>query len=291
MNAVQLLATANPVFFYFAIGLLGLVVGSFLNVVIYRLPIMMQRQWRQQCELLLKENSKFEEEPSYNLVVPRSQCPKCGHLITAIENIPVISYLFQRGRCRDCGSRISPRYPLIEILSSSIALITAWKLGPNAQLLPALFLVWALIALTFIDIDQQLLPDSITLPLIWAGLLLNMVNLYTSLPSAVLGAVSGYLFLWIVYQTFKLFTGKEGMGFGDFKLLALFGAWLGWQNLPVIILLSSLLGAFIGILLIVLQGRDRQQPIPFGPYLCLAGWIALLWGDELTLNYFRILSG
>ena len=266
-------------------ALFGLFIGSFLNVVIYRLPVMMQHSWRLQCQELLEQ--PLESSERFNLAVPASRCPKCGHRIGAIENIPVVSFLLQRGRCRHCHTAISARYPAIELLTAIISGVVAWQLGFGWPLLFALLLSWALIALTFIDFDHQLLPDDITLPLIWLGLLLSLFGLFTDMQSSIIGAVAGYLTLWSVYQLFKLITGKEGMGYGDFKLLAVFGAWFGWQVLPVVILLSSLVGAVVGVTLILFRGRDRQLPIPFGPYLAAAGWIAMLWGDHIIRGYWR----
>ncbi len=265
-------------------GVLGLMVGSFLNVVIHRLPKMMEMGWRQQCAELLQRGADQPEPPvPYNLIVPRSACPHCGHAISAWENIPILSYALLRGKCRECGAAISPRYPIVEAISGMLCAYAAWHFGFGWSAAGALLLVWALLALTAIDIDTQLLPDDITLPLLWAGLLFNWFGLgYTSLSSAVLGAAIGYLSLWSVYWLFKLITGKEGMGYGDFKLLAALGAWLGWQMLPLIILLSSLVGAVVGIALIVALKHGRNIPIPFGPYLAGGGLIALFWGPALT---------
>lgn len=265
--------------------LLGLVVGSFLNVVIHRLPRMLERDWQAQCAELRDE--PIADAPPYNLVSPASTCPACGHRIRAWENIPLLSYLLLGGRCSACGAPISIRYPLVELLTGLLSLAVVWQLGPTAQALAGLFLLWGLVALTGIDLDTQLLPDQITLPLLWLGLLLNLNGLFTDLPSAVIGAVAGYLALWSVYHAFRLLTGKEGMGFGDFKLLAMLGAWLGWQMLPQIVLVSSLVGAVAGIGMILLRGRDRSRPIPFGPYLAVAGFIALLWGPQLNAAYLR----
>jgi len=266
--------------------LLGLCVGSFLNVVIYRLPVMMERQWRSDCCELLEVEEKKETEP-FNLARPNSRCPKCDHLIRPWENIPVLSYLALRGRCSQCKTGISLRYPIIELIGGLLALLLGWHYGgATMALLGALIFTWALLALTMIDIDHQLLPDSITLPLLWLGLCFNLLGTYASLPDAVIGAIAGYLSLWCVYWLFKLLTGKEGMGFGDFKLLAAIGAWLGWQALPMVILLSSLVGAVIGMLMMVLQSRGKDVPIPFGPYLAIAGWIALVWGDPIMRFYW-----
>lgn len=267
-----------------AAALLGLVVGSFLNVVIYRLPVMMERAWRQQCQELL-EQPEGEAEAPFNLLVPRSRCPSCGHLIGALENIPLVSFLLQRGRCAHCGSAIGMRYPLIEAFTAVLTAAVVWHFGPTWEAVAAMGLTWALVALSFIDIDHQLLPDDITLPLLWLGLILAMFGLFTDLQSAVIGAVAGYLALWSIYHLFRLVTGKEGMGYGDFKLLAMLGAWMGWQQLPMIILLSSLVGAVLGLSMVLLRGHDRNVPIPFGPYLAAAGWLALVWGNDLTTWY------
>jgi len=263
----------------------GLLVGSFLNVVIHRLPLMMRRDWRKQCEEELAQPAPALPEGRFNLVVPRSRCPACGHGIRAHENIPLVSWLLLKGKCSECGTPISFRYPAVEALTASLFGLTAWALPWPVAALAGIGLTGALIALTFIDIDEQLLPDGITLPLLWAGLVFNLLaedQGFVPVGDAVLGAVFGYLSLWLVYHGFRLATGKEGMGYGDFKLLAALGAWLGWQMLPLIILLSAVVGAVIGIAMIAIAGRDRQVPIPFGPYLAAAGWIALLWGEKLT---------
>lgn len=271
-----------------AAGLLGLCVGSFLNVVIHRLPRMMENDWRAQCAELRGEEAAPAE--TLSLAKPRSRCPSCGHRITALENIPLISYLLiLRGKCSGCGAAISARYPFIEALTGLLSAYAAWHFGPTAQTVGALLLLWALIALSGIDLDTQLLPDSITLPLIWLGLAFNLWAIYCDLPSAVIGAMAGYLALWSVFWLFKLVTGKEGMGYGDFKLLAAIGAWLGWQILPLTILLSSVVGAVVGIALIVLRQHGREIPIPFGPYLAAAGLLALIWGSSLTRAYLGML--
>lgn len=277
------LLEANTPLFVAVFAILGLVVGSFLNVVIYRLPVMMQRSWESQCQELLELEQTPRER--FDLLKPDSRCPHCGTAIGPLENIPVLSYLLQRGRCKHCNGPISVRYPLVELLTALLSGITAWHFGFGWAALFAVVLTWALIAMSFIDFDHQLLPDDITLPFLWLGMLLSLFGLFTNTSSAIIGAVAGYLSLWLVYQVFKLATGKEGMGYGDFKLFALFGAWLGWQTLPLILLLSSLVGAAVGITLILFRGRDRQLPIPFGPYLAAAGWIALLWGNEITQAY------
>tara|TARA_R110001606_G_scaffold399310_1_gene584804 strand:+ start:135118 stop:135939 length:822 start_codon:yes stop_codon:yes gene_type:complete len=265
------------------VSILGLLVGSFLNVVIYRLPIMMESDWKAQCDEL--NNQTSEITTAFTLSVPRSRCPHCNHAITAIENVPVISYLFLGGKCKQCKIAISKRYPLIEALTGLLSGIVAWHFGFDWACLGALLLTWSLITLTFIDIDHQLLPDSITLPLLWLGIVFNLFTVYTDLPSSVIGAIAGYMSLWLVFHGFKLVTGKEGMGYGDFKLLAALGAWFGWLILPSIILLSSLVGAIVGVSLIIFRQHQRNIPIPFGPYLAAAGWIALVWGDAITSAY------
>ncbi len=289
---------AYPGAHFLVAGLFGLIVGSFLNVVAYRVPIMLGRAWREQCAQLqpedLPEPAHAVGKP-FNLVTPDSTCPKCGGAVAAHHNIPVISFLLLRGRCAHCAAKISPRYPLIEALAGVMSLIAAWVFGPTWQLVLALPITWTLLALAVIDIDHKLLPDSITIPLLWAGLLASLFRvdgtvIFTDVASSVVGAAAGYLSLWSVYQVFKLATGKEGMGYGDFKLLAALGAWLGWQLLPLVILLSAAVGAVIGTAMIIFGGRSRETPIPFGPYLAAAGWIALLWGTELTSMYAQFLS-
>jgi len=291
MSLLELLQS-SPLAFTVICAILGLMVGSFVNVVIHRLPKMMEQGWQQQCaELLHGDDSKIPGHHNpYNLFVPRSACPHCNHAISAWENIPVVSYLLLRGKCRGCGAAISPRYPVIEATSGLLCAYTAWHFGFGWAAAGALLFVWAMLALTAIDFDTQLLPDDITLPLLWAGLLFNLYGIYTDLPSAVIGAVIGYLALWSVYWLFKLATGKEGMGYGDFKLLAAMGAWMGWQMLPLIILLSSLVGAAVGITLIVALKHGRNTPIPFGPYLAGGGLVALFWGQTLTHEYLQLLS-
>ena len=266
--------------------LFGLMVGSFLNVVIHRLPKMMERQWRAECAEVTGAPPAPAER--FNLVVPRSACPKCGHLITVLENIPVASYLALGGKCSRCQAPISARYPAVEALAGLLAGYAAWRYGPGAAMLGALIFAWAMVALAFIDLDTSYLPDSITLPLLWAGLLFNLGATFTELRSAVIGAAAGYLVLWSVYWLYKLATGKEGMGYGDFKLLAAIGAWLGWKMLPLVILLSSFAGAAVGIGLIVFARHGRNVPIPFGPYLALAGLIALFWGEPVTRHTLQL---
>ncbi|MCA1978396.1 MAG: A24 family peptidase [Thiobacillus sp.] len=277
------LLLAEPALLAGLVFLLGLLVGSFLNVVIHRLPRMLETEWQAQCAELRGEPP--QEAARYNLATPRSACPACGHAITALENIPILSWLWLRGRCSACGTAISARYPLVELLTGLLSAAVAWKWGASLETAGALLLVWALIALAFIDLDTTLLPDSLTLPLIWLGLLFNLGGHFASLSDAVVGAVAGYLALWSVYWLFKLVTGKEGMGYGDFKLLAAIGAWLGWQLLPVTILLSSVVGAAVGIALIVFVKHDRRVPIPFGPYLAGGGLVALFFGADLTRAY------
>ncbi len=269
-----------PWVFYSGVFVFSLLVGSFLNVVIYRLPIMMERGWGEECREFLKLEPT-ETQEKFNLLVPRSKCPHCGHQISSIENIPLLSYLLQKGKCRHCGAGISAQYPLIELMTG---LLTVWVVvyfGYSLQSLFAVFLTWSLIALAIIDLRTTYLPDSITLPLLWAGLLINQQGVFVDINSSLYGAVAGYLSLWSIYHLFKLLTGKEGMGHGDFKLLAALGAWLGWQSLVSIILLSSIAGAIIGISLIIVKGRDKNIPIPFGPYLAIAGFLTLVWGDRI----------
>ena len=288
MDASSLLGLLDrPSVLIIVCGILGLLVGSFLNVVIHRLPKMMERDWHTQCAELRGENMPQDEQLS--LAKPRSRCPECGHAITALENIPLVSWLALRGKCSACHASISRRYPIVEAVTGLLSAFAAAYFGMNWAAAGALLLIWSLIALTFIDFDTQLLPDSITLPLLWAGLLFNIFGTYTSLPSAVIGAMGGYLALWSVYWGFKIVTGKEGMGYGDFKLLAALGAWLGWEILPLTILLSSLVGAVVGIILIALAKHGRHVPIPFGPYLASAGLLALFWGKELTQTYLHLM--
>jgi len=283
----MLSALTDPLVFVPMSLLVGLVIGSFLNVVIYRLPKIMEQDWREQCAELHGETPPAA--PRFNLATPPSSCPACGHRIRALENIPVLSYLVLRGKCAACGAHISLRYPAVELVAGVAAGYAAWRFGFGMQALGAMIFLWSMIALAFIDFDTQLLPDSITLPLLWAGLLLNSRGVFVDLESAVIGAAAGYLVLWAVYWGFKLLTGKEGMGFGDFKLLAAIGAWLGWKALPLVILLSSFVGAAVGIVLIVLARRGREVPMPFGPYLAAAGAIALFWGAQLVGYYLGLL--
>lgn len=275
----------QPVPFTALVGMIGLLVGSFLNVVIYRLPIMMQRQWRSDClEYLQLDNDAPQE--TFNLALPKSTCPNCKTPILARHNVPVLSYLWLRGKCANCKDSISVRYPIVECLTAILSMLVAWHFGFSEQTAAGLVLTWTLIALSGIDLDHQLLPDVIIFPILWLGLILSLFDVFTDSKTSIIGAIAGYLVLWAMYHGFKLFTGKEGMGQGDFKLLALLGAWLGWQYLGLIILLSSLVGATLGMALISLNKQQRETPIPYGPYLAMAGFIALLWGDRLNTLYF-----
>lgn len=288
----------HPLFLTIIVFIVGLLMGSFLNVVIYRLPIMMQRGWRRECIEFLQQSPEaipesiehfavrkdISEEP-FNLVFPLSRCPHCHAPVKPYQNIPVISYLILRGKCAVCKAPISLRYPAVELFTAVSSAMVAWHFGYAPQTFFALWLTWSLIVLSFIDIDHHLLPDSINLPMLWVGLLLSLFHIYTDSRSSIIGAIAGYGSLWLVYHLFKLATGKEGMGYGDFKLLALFGAWLGWQYLPLIVLLSSLVGALIGIAMVLFVKHDHTEPIPFGPYIAGAGWLALLWGSNINHFY------
>ncbi|WP_312467607.1 prepilin peptidase [Stutzerimonas nitrititolerans] len=285
MTPVEFLAS-NALAFVLCALVLGLLVGSFLNVVIHRLPIMMQRDWQTQA----REFLELPAEPAgaaFSLFLPHSHCPHCDHEIRAWENIPLISWLALRGKCSACKAPISKRYPLVELLCGVLSGVVAWHFGFSWQAGAMLLLTWGLLAMSMIDADHQLLPDSLVLPLLWLGLIVNSFGLFASLEDALWGAVVGYLALWSVYWLFKLVTGKEGMGYGDFKLLAMLGAWGGWQVLPLTILLSSVVGAVLGTVMLRMQKAESGTPIPFGPYLAIAGWIALLWGDQITANYLQ----
>ena len=285
----------------FVAGVFGLVIGSFLNVVIYRLPIMLQRDWRAQCREILAEDADAEnanageqDEETFNLLTPRSRCPACDTPIKSHRNVPLVSYLLLKGKCAACGAAISSRYPLIEALTAVISALVAWRFGFTLECAGALALSWSLIALSVIDIDGKILPDITTLPLLWLGLLLNLIGdpvgspLFVGPEAAIVGAIVGYLSLWSVYWAFKLIAKKEGMGYGDFKLLAALGAWMGWQMLLLIIILSAVVGLIFAIGMIVIRGHDRQVPIPFGPYLAIAGFVALMWGPEIIDAYKRL---
>ena len=294
---MQELFTQMPVLFIGISFLVALLIGSFLNVVIYRLPIMMERAWRAQCEEIAETPAVELPTGRFDLVAPRSRCPACGHGITAMQNIPVISYLVLRGKCGHCQVPISRRYPIIELLTAVLTGIVAWRFGFGWEAAAAILMTWALITISVIDIDHQIIPDSVSLPLIWAGLFLSLFHetagaeiLFIDAKTAIAGGLAGYLSLWSIYHLFRLLTGKEGMGYGDFKLLAALGAWLGWQMLPLIILLSAAVGAVVGISLIVFKHHDRGAPIPFGPYLAAAGWIAMLYGPQIVDSYLDYMS-
>ena len=296
------LLASSPGVFVGACFVLGLVLGSFLNVVIHRVPIMMERQWREQCaEIEQPDHAATMPAPPpkqrFNLVVPRSACPSCKAPITALQNIPIVSYLLLRGRCAKCGARISPRYPIVEALTGILSAAVAWKLGFGWPAAAGLVLTWFLVALAFIDIDTQLLPDSLTLPLLWLGLLLSlfapppgMAPIPVDMRSSIIGAIAGYLSLWTVYHLFRLLTGKEGMGFGDFKLLAALGAWLGWRMLLPTVLIAAAVGAVAGMALLASRGQNRSTPIAFGPFLAAAGWLMLMFGRELVTGYLGLFA-
>lgn len=277
---------SHPATFVALIFLLGLILGSFLNVVIHRIPLMMERQWHTQCAELQGKSPPDQER--FDLLIPRSRCPSCGHKIRAWENIPLLSYLLLRARCSGCSAPISSRYPLVELLTGILSAFVAWRFGVGWETLAALVLSYALIALTFIDFDHQLLPDTITLPFLWLGLALSLFGIFTDVRASLIGAIAGYLSLWLVYHLFRVLTQKEGMGYGDFKLLALLGAWLGWKMLPAIILFSSVVGTVLGTLWLSLSSRDRGTPLPFGPYLAAAGWLALMWGQDINRLYLSL---
>lgn len=289
-NLIELF-TVYPLLWITSVFIFSLLIGSFLNVVIYRLPLMMEREWQAEFQAYFQPGHTAADAAPFNLAVPRSACPHCHTPIAARDNIPLLSWALLKGRCRQCQSPISARYPAIELLTAVLAALVAWQLGPSVLGLSFILVTYGLIALSFIDIDKMLLPDQLTLPLLWFALLFSLSDLARVTPAtAIIGAAAGYLSLWSVYWIFKLLTGKEGMGYGDFKLLAIFGALLGWQQLPLIILLSSLVGAVIGATLLTIQGRDKATPIPFGPYIAAAGWIAMLWGEQLTQWYLSTLG-
>jgi leader peptidase (prepilin peptidase)/N-methyltransferase len=280
-----------PVVYYPLAFVIGLIVGSFLNVIIFRLPIRMEKELKEACQALEGIETGYQPNKWFGLaylMTPASSCLSCGHRIRAWENIPVISWLLQKGRCTACGTHLSVQYPLVEFLTALLSLVVAWHFGFSWQSLAALLLTWALITMSIIDIKLQILPDVLILPLIWLGLILNLNIMFTDIQSAVFGAVFGYLSLWFIFHLFLLITGKEGMGYGDFKLLALFGAWFGWQLLPQILLVSAVVGAVSGIGMILFMGRDKAVPIPFGPYLAAAGFIAMLWGKEINNSYLQL---
>ncbi|WP_166424782.1 A24 family peptidase [Paraglaciecola sp. 20A4] len=287
MDATLQLMADSPAFFLSFVFIVSLMIGSFLNVVIYRLPVMMERSWKADFQAHFNTDEQNTQTDPFNLVKPDSTCPKCQHKIRAWENIPVISWLILRGKCSHCHNRISIRYPFVELFTALCSVWIAWHFGYSISALAGVLLTWLLIALIFIDIDSMLLPDQLTLPLLWMGLLFSIVNPSVTSIDSIIGASAGYLSLWSVYWVFKLLTGKEGMGYGDFKLLAALGAWIGWQYLPIVILLSSLVGAIIGISILTLQGKDKGQAIPFGPYLAIAGWLTLLYGDWIAAQYWQ----
>ncbi len=279
---ILILLQENTALLLITVGIFTLLIGSFLNAVIYRVPIILERSWRQDCQEMLGENSDNENQETFNILTPRSQCPHCGHGIAALENIPVLSYLFLRGKCSSCRHKISIEYPLVETITMLLSVMLAWKFGYGMQLLASLVLLWALIVLFMIDAKTMFLPDNITYPLLWLGIVINLDHTFTDLESSVLGAIFGYLSLWSVYHIFRLITDKEGMGYGDFKLLAAIGAWGGWQILPFVIMSSALLGAILGsIWLFIIQKNKASQPIPFGPWLAIAGFIAIVWRNEV----------
>lgn len=288
MSEFLLVLEASPLAWIALCAMLGLLVGSFLNVVIYRLPVILEREWKAQAREILGLPAEESPRERFNLVVPRSRCPQCGNAIHAWQNVPVVSYLLLRGRCAACRTRISPRYPFVELLCGLLAGYVAWHFGVGLAAFGGLLFAWSLVALTFIDLDHQLLPDDITLPLLWLGLLFSLGSVFVTPTQAIIGAIAGYASLWLVFQSFRLLTGKEGMGFGDFKLFAALGAWLGWQQLPLVILLASAAGAVLGGFAIVLRGRDRAQPMPFGPFLAIAGLIAFFWGDAIVGWYLGL---
>ena len=281
---ILLLLQHSPLAFALVCLLFGLVVGSFLNVVIHRLPVIMEREWRAEYAAVMGTEPPPAGE-RFDLVVPRSRCPHCGHAITALENVPLLSWLMLRGRCSACRAPISPRYPAVELLTGLISGWAGWHFGFGWQAAGALLLGWGLVAMAGIDLETQLLPDHLTLPFLWLGLLFNLGGTFTDLRSAVIGVLAGYLVLWSLYHAFRLLTGKEGMGYGDFKLLALLGAWLGWQVLPLVLFMSALVGAVVGLSMLSLKQLQRDTPIPYGPYLAAAGWVALIWGAPLTNTY------
>lgn len=287
MSVIELLQTLPGALLLVA-AVVGLVVGSFLNVVIYRLPVILQRDWQAQArDVLEMPQDDTDAQQPFNLLWPPSRCQHCSAPVRPWQNIPLLSWLWLRGRCHGCAERISLRYPLVEVASAALSVLTVWQFGLSEQGMAMLVLTWGLLALSLIDADHQLLPDVLVLPLLWLGLLLNSFELFTSLQDAVYGAALGYLSLWSVFWLFKLVTGKDGMGYGDFKLLAMLGAWGGWQVLPLTILLSSVVGAVLGVIILRLQRQGMAQPLPFGPYLAIAGWIAIIWGEQITRSYLQ----
>jgi leader peptidase (prepilin peptidase)/N-methyltransferase len=294
---MQQLLSSSPTAFIITCFVLALLIGSFLNVVIYRLPVMMQREWRKQAEEILAEPAENLPQGRFDLIAPRSRCPSCGHEISALQNIPVISWLVLRGKCANCKTPIAARYPLVELVTAILTALVAARFGFGYEAAAAILMTWALIAISMIDVDHQIIPDSLSLPLMWIGLFLALFHpmagaeiLFVDPRDAIAGALGGYLSLWSIYHLFRLVTGKEGMGYGDFKLLAALGAWLGYQMLPLIIMLSAVVGALVGISLMVFKRHDRNVPIPFGPYLAAAGWIAMMYGPEIVGRYLDYMS-
>jgi len=299
---MESLLSTSPAIFIGGVFLFALLIGSFLNVVIHRLPIMMEREWRAQAAALQAEPTEslapeVLSEDRYDLVAPRSRCPSCGHAISALQNIPVVSYLMLRGKCAGCGNKISLRYPIVEFVTAVLSAVVAWHFGFGWEAAAGIGFTWALVAVSMIDIDHQLIPDSLSIPLIWIGLSLSLFHplpgaetLFVAPKTAIVGALAGYLSLWSVYHLFRLATGKEGMGYGDFKLLAAIGAWLGWQLLPFVVLASAVVGAITGIAMIMMKRHERSVPIPFGPYLAAAGWIAMMWGADIIDRYLDMMS-
>ncbi len=285
MDTLTNALAASPALLYSTLAVLGLMVGSFLNVVILRMPKMLEARWKSECQEFLGQTPEGADTGRFNLAFPASHCPSCGHALRWWENLPLISYLLLRGKCASCKTRISPQYPLVEAAAALLAVLAASQVPFGGPLLLALAFVWVLLALTVIDLNTMLLPDQLTLPLMWLGLLINISGMFAPLQDAVIGAAAGYLSLWSVYHGFRLLTGKEGMGYGDFKLLAALGAWMGWQALPGVILLSSLVGAILGIAMMLARGKDKNTPIPFGPYLAIAGLIWFFWGDVILNAY------
>ena len=295
---MQELLSSSPTAFIATCFILALLIGSFLNVVIYRLPVMMQREWRKQAEEIVADSTESLPQGRFDLIVPRSRCPSCNNPISALQNIPIISWLFLGGKCINCKTPIATRYPLVELFTAVLTAVVAERFGFGWEAAAAILMTWALIVISMIDIDHQIIPDSLSLPLLWIGLFLSLFHplgdaqmLFIDPKDAIVGALGGYLSLWSIYHLFRLITGKEGMGYGDFKLLAALGAWLGYQMLPLIIMLSAVVGAVVGISLMVFKRHDRNVPIPFGPYLAAAGWIAMMYGPEIVNRYLDTMGG
>jgi leader peptidase (prepilin peptidase)/N-methyltransferase len=292
-DQILLFFQQSPMSFYITVVVFSLMIGSFLNVVVYRLPQMMHNSWYMDCREFLADeliNVPAKKIEPLTLSIPNSTCPKCDHKIRFYENIPVISWLILRGKCSQCKNNISIRYPLVETATALLSLVIALQFGPSIETLLLLILTWGLISLTLIDFDHMLLPDQIVMPLLWLGLLVNLNATFVPINDAIIGAVVGYMSLFLIFWLFKFLTGKEGMGYGDFKLFALFGAWIGWQLLPILILMASVVGAIVGISLMMFKKHQREQAIPFGPYLAISGWVTLLWGKEISAWYMSLIS-